>query len=191
MYRFVLSSLVIVILFSGCISMSNLPQKDRKTNFSLLSYKLASRVCENIKPNSTLYITDFVNESNFKNISQLGFLLSSELKVNILKSSCTTNVTVKNLQLSKTLKIGNHGTRILTRDFSNIKVKNIKDNNQMLVGTYMMTKNQFIVFLKLINLKDSSTISSSSVSTPITNEIKELEGIDTTDEPYVYTPLHI
>lgn len=180
-----------IFLFSGCIPISNTPQQDRKTNFSNLSKKLALRVCKSIKPYSTVYITDFVNESNLKNISQLGFLLSNELKVNILKESCTTKVNLKNLQLAKTLKIGNHGARILTRDFSKIKVKNIADNNQILVGTYILTNNQFILFLKLINIKDSSTIASSSVSTPITNEIKELEGIETHTEPYIYTPFHL
>ncbi|MCK5293882.1 MAG: hypothetical protein KAJ49_04470, partial [Arcobacteraceae bacterium] len=126
-----------------------------------------------------------------QNISQLGFLLSNELKVNILKKSCSSNLSIKNLQLSKSLQIGKQGTRILTRNLKNLKTKNLKDDRQILVGTYMITKKQLILFLKLINLKDGNTIATSSIATIMTDEIKELDGINTNTDPIIYKPFHL
>ena len=189
--RKILSIAITILLFSGCTVLSKPNNINAKTNFSVVSKKLSRDICKKINNNSILYVTDFVNESNLQNISQLGFLLSNELKVNILKYGCTSKVSIQNLQLSKSLYIGNQGTRILTRDLKNLKVKNLKDDRQILVGSYMLTKNQLILFLKLINLKDGNTISTSSISTSITNEIKELEGIDTNTDPIVYKPFHL
>lgn len=184
---------ILIFIFSGCTILNTQTNKVNKmTNFSKLSKNLTRNICSDISKNSTLYVTDFVNESNLKNISQLGFLLSNETKVNILKNSCTTNVNIKNFQLSKSLQIGKQGARILTRDLKNLKIKNLQDDKQILIGTYMLTSKQLILFLKLVDLKDGQTISTSSISTNITNEIKELEGIRTTpEETPIYQPFHL
>ena len=190
--RISLSIFIISLLFNGC-TILNTPKdtSNLTTKFSFLSKRLSSNICPKIKNNSTLYVTDFVNESNLQNISQLGFLLSNELKVNILKNNCTNKVSIKNLQLSKSLQIGKQGTRILTRNLKNLKTKNLKDDRQILVGTYMITKKQLILFLKLINLKDGNTIATSSIATIMTDEIKELDGINTNTDPIIYKPFHL
>jgi hypothetical protein len=184
----------IILVFTGCIAY----KKDndftkRSTNFSLLVNKLSKTICSSIDKNSILYVTDFVNETNLKNISQLGFLLSNELKVDILRKSCAKNVSLKEFQLAKNLQIGKQGSRVLTRDLNKIKIKNLQDDKQILVGSYMLTKKQLIVFLKLINLKSGNSVSSSSVSTPLTQEIQELEGINTTKKinTIIYKPFHL
>jgi hypothetical protein len=185
---------IVGLIFTGCsVLQKPIDPLASSTNFSSLSKKLSRDICYKIQDNSTLYITDFVNESNLKNRSQLGFLLSSELKVNILKKSCGQNIAIKNLQLSKSLQIGKYGSKILTRDIKNLKIKNLKDNRDILIGTYMMTKNQLILFLKLVNLKTGNTIATSRISTKITNEIKELEGINTNEKANltIYQPFHL
>jgi hypothetical protein len=191
LFRFIFIS-AISIIFSGCLS-SIFVQKDinQKTDFKLLTYSLSQPICSKIKPNKPLYVIDFVNESNLKNRSELGFLLSNETKVNILRDNCQKNISIKSLSLSKNLKIGKDGSSILSRDLKDLKLKDFQDNLQILAGSYMLTKNQLILFLKLIDLKTNNTISSTTKSTLITNEIKELEGINTDTTPTIYKPFHL
>ena len=185
----------IVILFSGCSAgtVNNTTSSEEITNFKFITSKLLSNsFCNKISPNTTLYVTDFVNESNLDNQSQLGFLLSNELKVNILKNGCTQNVAIKTFNLANNLKIGQNGAKILTRDLQQLKTQNIEDDKQIAVGTYVITNKQIILFLKLINLQNGNTITSSSSSAYLTSEIKELEGMKNVEEkPYIRTPLHL
>jgi hypothetical protein len=186
----------ITFTFNACsyTSFFNPINANSSTKFSDLTEHLSENTCDNLNTNSTLYITDFVNESNLKNISQLGFLLSNELKVNILSDNCDKHISLKTLELAKSLSIGKQGSRIFTRNLKNLKNTNLDDNKQILVGTYIITKKQLILFTKLINLKDGNTISSSSISTLLTSEIKELDGIDSTfdsSEPIIYRNLHL
>lgn len=185
-----------IFLFGGCVS-NSLDKSNSfhevTTDFKFITSKLTtSDFCNKITNNTTLYVTDFVNESNLDNKSQLGFLLSNELKVNLLKSSCTKNVAIKTFNLGNNLKIGENGTKILTRDLKQLKVQNIEDDKQIAVGTYIITNKQFILFLKLINLKDGDTIVSSTSSSALTSEIQELEGVKNVDNtPYIRKPFHL
>ena len=194
MKNIVLISLII-ILFSGCGVIKIFKKKGdhtKATNFNTLTKKLTTySFCSKIKENNTLYITDFVNESNLENRSQLGFLLSNHLKVNILKDGCTKNVTIKTFNLANNLKIGKNGSKILSRELKELKVQNLEDDKQIIVGTYIITKKQLILFIKLIDLKSGNTVASESKATYITNEIKELEGINTNNDPIIYTPFHL
>jgi len=184
--------LFFIFVFNGCsLVPSKPPVKDRITNFKLLTKKLSTKICKKIKPNSSLYVTDFVNEANLKNSSKLGFLLSNNLKVHILQNSCTKNVSLKSLEMANSLQIGKHGSKILTRDIKKLKLKSLTDNRQVLVGTYILTQKQLIVYLKLINLKDANTIATSSTSTILTDEIKDLEGLETSNGPIIYKPFHL
>jgi len=182
--------LISTLVFAGC-SLKNGSIQNIPTSFSNITKELSLNMCENINENSNIYITDFVNQVNLKNKSQLGFLLSSELKVNILNKDCQNNISVKTLDLAKSLTIGKRGSHILTRNFKNLKEKNLEEDKKIIIGTYMITNNQLIVFVKLVDFKTSNTIASSSISTPLTNEIKQLEGIETNSYPHIYKPLHL
>jgi len=78
-----------------------------------------------------------------------------------------------------------------------MKNVNIKDDKQILIGSYILTQNQMIVFLKLVNLNNGDIIASSSVSREIDDEIKSLEGLITNkqirqnDEVKIYSPMHL
>jgi hypothetical protein len=188
MIKLILLSLTI-FFFTACTSnLRNLYSNDSTIDFASFTNKLTKNICEKIEDNSVVFISDFVNETNFQNKSQLGFLLSNELKVNILNKRCTNDISIQELQLAKHIKVGNNGTRILTRQSDELKSSVISDESQALVGTYIITEKQIIIFLKLINLSTSQTISSSSASRKITREIQSLEGIPKPVEPTRYRP---
>jgi len=188
----------IIFLLNGC-ALSNFDSKqkysDSPIDFNGVASKLTSNsFCQKINQNTTLYVTDFVNESNLENKSELGFLLANALKVNILKQNCTKNVSLKTFNLGKNLKIGQNGVKILTRDFKNLQTLDIEDDKQIVVGTYVITKQQIILFVKLINLKEGNTIGSNTYSLQMTNEIRELEGIEEDDSsaiPKIKQPFHL
>jgi hypothetical protein len=187
-------TLVIGFVFSACVSLP-LQKADpinKTTNFKALTNSLtSSKICRQIDRDSTIYLTDFVNEKDLKNRSQLGFLLSNNLKVSVLRRSCTRDVKIKSFELSESLRMNNSGTKILTRDTKKMKTKSIDDDKKILVGTYIFTQKQLILFLKLINLHNGNIIATNTLSTRITNEIKDLEGINTNTDPVIYTPFHL
>ena len=188
--KIALFTLIAAFTFTSCSTKNNI-NSNTSTNFSNLTEELSVNICEVIPTNSTVYITDFVNQSNLKNISQLGFLLANELKVNILNEDCKENISVRTLDLAKSLTIGKRGSHILTRNFKDLKNTDLEDDKKVIVGTYMITHNQLILFTKLIDLKTSNTIASTSTSTILTKEIKQLEGIDINNHPDIYKPLHL
>jgi hypothetical protein len=184
----------LVIVFNGCVPLpfKKADNTNKTTNFKVLTNKLAAfKVCREIDRDSTIYLTDFVNEKDLNNRSQLGFLLSNNLKVSVMRRSCTKNVDIKSFELAQNLKINQSGTKILTRDVNKMKTKSIEDDKKILVGSYIFTQKQLVLFLKLIHLNTGNIISTNTISTPITNEIKDLEGIETNVEPIIYTPFHL
>lgn len=191
----ILSILLITIFFSGCIFQGSLPQikNEDSTDFRFLTTQLVSNsFCSKINQNSTLYVTDFVNESNLENKSELGFLLSNELKVAILRSGCTKNVAIKTFNLAQNLKIGQNGAKILTRDLNQLKTQTIEDDKQIAIGSYSITNKKLILFVKLVNLKDGNTIATNSSQTEITTEIRELEGFkEIRETPEIKAPFHL
>jgi hypothetical protein len=162
-------------------------------NFDTLTNNLTTPdICKNLKNNSTLYVTDFVNQKNLQNNSQLGFILSNALKVNLMKKDCSTNISIKTFNLQKYLSVSKKGTSILTNNLDKMKTTSLEDDKQIAIGTYAITSNQLILFLKLVNLEDSNTVASSSTTTPITKEVLELEGVDMENEqPYIQKPFHL
>lgn len=206
--KFLIFLMLSAFIFTSCVSTydkySNkvtryFKDKPKNNNLSFddIAYDLVTPICDKIEDNSNIYITDFVNESNLKNKSQLGFLLSNQTKVNVQKSYCTNNVTIQDLQLAKNLKISKNGSRILTRDVNNIKNLKLKDDKKILTGSYILTENQIIVFLKLMNLKNGNIIISSTTSRQIDDELKSLEGVITNkekkskEELKIYKPMHL
>jgi hypothetical protein len=198
MKNYILFSIIIAI-FTSCSSKSTI--LDRKTNFQSITNQLVHPLCKDIYPHQVLYVTDFVNETNLQNKSKLGFLLSNNLKVSILNRTCTKSNVIKSFELADNLKMGAEGTRMFTRKLPEAATKNINHNNQMFVGTYLLTSKQIILYLKLINLDTKNIISSNTKSITITDEILDLEGLKTSidikkkqkeeSENSIYRPLHL
>ena len=159
------------------------------TDFTLMTNKLAVDICPKITSfhqKYDLFITDFVNISNLKNKSQLGFLLSSQLKVAIL-NNCDKDLNIKELTLGKDLKLGHRGMRILSRSVEELKSTTVSKKGKIIVGTYAITVRKLIIYIKVIDLANGNIIYSKSTASNINNEILELEGID--NRPVIYQPM--
>lgn len=197
--------LIVLFLFSGCV-LKKVDEDAYKftylhstgvTNFSIFTKNLLKDLCPTIidikrnkKKISPLYITDFVNLDKLENRSQLGFLLSDELKTNVTQDC---NWPIYQVEFSKFLKLGENGTKLLSRDTKDIKNKNINPNTYGLVGTYSITQRQLIIYLKLINLNNGVIIKASTKRITLTDEILKLEHKRDTKKPFdpnsIYQPI--
>lgn len=117
-----------------------------------------------------LYVTDFMNIKNLNTTSELGLFLSSEVKSNIAKFY---GYKVKELEYMKYFKLDDTGSKLLSRDTKDIL--NDFEKTYALVGTYVITQRQVILYLKLIEMKSGVVISTTSESIEITDEILEME----------------
>lgn len=175
--------LIVTFLLNGCAIKENKDSFSLKylhlpiaTNFHALTQKLLKQLCPTIiKVNhgkTPLYVIDFVNLKDLENNSQLGFMLSDELKTEVTQM-CNTPVYA--IEYSKYLKIGPNGTKFLSRDTDELNNQKINKNTYALVGTYTFTQRQLILYLKLIDLKTGIIIKAATQETSITDEIMHLE----------------
>jgi hypothetical protein len=197
--------ITISIFFISCANVPTYTSKVKKyfvnpsttIDFKDITYDLTSKLCSKLKNEDIIYITDFVNEENLKNKSKLGFLLANQTKVNIQDEQCVPNILIQDLQLANAMKVSYNGSRILSRDIDEIKVKTIDEEKKILTGSYIITTNQIILFLKLVNLNDGTTIASTTTTRILNDEFKQLEGLKTSKEVkkenknHIYKPLHL
>ena len=199
--RQIIFTLLLTFLLTGCsfINSSNDSfkfkyfQSTEVTDFNLLTKSSLNDLSDtilNIKSRkrnlSPLYVTDFVNINNLENRSQLGFILSDELKTNITQD---LNWPIYQIEFAKYLKVGKTGTKLLSRDVSDLKYKSMDDNTYALVGTYAITQRQLLVYLKFINLRNGVILKSSTKRIPLTDEIKNLEKTTKEIPPEIFQPV--
>jgi len=199
----IVASIILTFFISGCSLINSSKdsfkfkyyQSTGTTDFHILTQELLKDLSPTIlsikakKRNiSPLYVTDFVNIENLDNNSKLGFILSDELKTNITQD---INWPIYQIEYSKFLKVGPNGTKLLSRDISDLKYKNMDENTYALVGTYAITQRQLLIYLKLINLQNGVILKSSTQRITLTDEIIKLEQKETETLPQVYTPLTI
>lgn len=134
--------------------------------------KQEKKLLKNIASDDVVLVSDFVNLDKLKNRSKLGFLLSEHLK-NALSNR---NVIVREVELSSEFEYGKTGLNVLTRKQKNINKKFV-EGRFAVVGTYSITTQSLIVFVKLIDVRNGNILSSASGSTLLDDEIKELETI--------------
>ncbi len=179
-----LTILLITAFFSGCtkpVLVSNMDSvSDRKTNFKKISLDLMKDIIPVLNElkatklkDKSLYVTDFVNLDSLENRSRFGFLLSEEIKA--LVTTQTTN-TVHEIEFAKYLKLGSDGTKILSRDLDELMNQSMQPDTYALVGTYVLTQRQVILYLKVINLQTGVIIKSASKSLTMTREILDLNN---------------
>ena len=179
-----LTILLVTAFFSGCtkpVLVSNMDSvSDRKTNFKKISLDLMKDIIPVLNElkatklkDKSLYVTDFVNLDSLENRSRFGFLLSEEIKA--LVTTQTTN-TVHEIEFAKYLKLGSDGTKILSRDLDELMNQSMQPDTYALVGTYVLTQRQVILYLKVINLQTGVIIKSASKSLTMTREILDLNN---------------
>jgi len=159
------------------------------TSFDSLTADLLEQICPTIanvnKAKTPIYVVDFVNLKDLQNNSELGFMLSDELKTQVTQMC---NVPIYAIEYSKYLKIGPNGTKFLSRDLDELNNQKINRNTYVLVGTYAFTQRQLILYLKLIDLNSGVIIKSATEKTLITDEIIHLEKKRKNTQT-VYTPM--
>jgi TolB-like protein len=186
----IIITIVTIWFFSGCAIIKSSEDSFKfkyfkstgTTNFNILTKNLLADLCPTINEIKSkkariepLYVTDFVNLNNLHNTSKLGFILADEVKTNVTQDC---NWPIKQIEFAKYLSIGKNGTNLLSRDVNEIKTTSMNDNTYALVGTYMVTQRQLIIYLKLINLKNGVILKSSTKRLTLTDEIINLENGD-------------
>jgi len=178
-------TLIFIFIFNGCVKSYNdsykikYLQSTAVTNFSKLTESLIDDLCptleelkleqRKLKP---LYIIDFVNLNQLENHSELGFMLSDELKTHVTQEC---DWPIHQIEYTKYLKIGENGTKLLSRDLKDMKNKKLNSNTYALVGTYAFTQRQLILYLKIIDLKTGVILKSATKRTELTDEIIQFE----------------
>jgi len=195
--KFTVASIFLIFLLSGCSDIVNqLAHKSSENHKNITGsndfHSLVKRLVDKssiklkkyIKEDSVVLVSDFVNLDKLKNRSKLGFLLSDHLKDSLLSH----DIIVREVELSEYFQYGKHGLNILTRKQSEINKKEV-DNQFAVVGTYSITTQNLIVFIKLIDIRNGNILSSATGRTSIDDEILELEGIKTGRRIHVTSPM--
>lgn len=198
--KFTLTSIFLIATLSGCTSVSNIvdqiahksPENHKNITGSNdfhslvrnLVDKSAIKLKRHIKIDDVILVSDFVNLDKLKNKSKLGFLLSDHLKDSLLNH----DIIVREVELSEYFQYGNHGLNVLTRKQSDINKKDV-DSRFSVVGTYSITTQNLIVFIKLIDITNGNILSSSTGRTSIDDEILELEGIKKGRQLHIVPPM--
>lgn len=195
--KFSLTSIFLIITLSSCSNIVNqiaYQSSDNHKNitgsndFHSLVKNLVDQSFIKLKRHITMddvvLVSDFVNLDKLRNRSKLGFLLSDHLKDSLLNH----DIIVREVELSEYFQYGNHGLNVLTRKQSEINKKEV-DSKYAVVGTYSITTQNLIVFIKLIDITNGNILSSSTGRTSIDNEILELEGLTKRRSIHVTAPL--
>ena len=181
-FKFFLISLFFSLFFTSCVYKQIDGANDFQAMLKALVENSYSKLDKNISKDETILVSDFVNLDRLQNHSKLGFLLSDTLKNSLLSK----NILVREVELGNDFKIGRHGFNVLTRNANKIN-NEVIDERFAVVGTYSITTKRLVVFIKLIDIRTGTILSSSSASTLIDEEILDLER--TPDVRTTYAPL--
>jgi len=183
--RIILLILPLLFLLSGCTLVKEgedsfkfkYLQLTTTTNFEWITANLLDPMCEDIKKKTKgvlpIYVVDFVNLDTLQNHSELGFILSDNIKSQVTQGC---NTPIYSLEYAKYLKMGEKGSRLLSRDLDEMVAKKMNKNTYALVGTYAITQRQLITHLKLIDLKSGLILKSATDRANLTDEILRLES---------------
>jgi len=185
-----LSLIIITILFTAC-SIPDLRYNHelKNTNYdeivSNLLQKASYQIFPNMERDEILIVPNFVETTSLKSNTKLSFILSDTLKNKLVSKY---SYTVREIELSKNFRFGAEGFKVLTRNSRNIN-NTIINSRYAVVGTYTVTKNQLLLFLRFINIRDGLILASSTYSTDLTQEITESNKIVIQKKPVIFQPM--
>lgn len=179
-----LTSILFMFLLTSCAHKNIDGSNDFESLISNMVETSYKKVKSKLAKDEIILVSDFVNIDRLKNHSKLGFLLSETLK----DSLSLKDIIIREVELSKSFKIGEHGFNILSRDNDEIH-NQIIDANYAMVGTYSITRKRLIVFVKLIDIHNGHILSSSSTNVRIDEEILQLERAPKSQIIYAPTSL--
>jgi len=181
--------LMMVVLFTGC-SIPSLRYNTElmNTNYdeiiSNLLQKASYQIFPNMTMNEVLIVSNFAETTTLRSNTKLSFILSDMLKNKLVSKY---SYTIREIELSKNFRFGKEGFKVLTRDSNSIN-KTIIQARYAVVGTYTITKNQLLLFLKLVNIRDGLVLASSSYSADLTQEILQSNEV-VVNKPLIYQPM--
>jgi len=187
-----ISLLLLVTLFTACsIPSMRYDTELLNTNYDQIVSTLLKRASYQIFPNMTmnevLIVPNFAETTTLKSNTRLSFILSDMLKNKLVSKY---SYTVREIELSKNFRFGEEGFKVLTRDSSAINDSIIKARYAV-VGTYTITKNQLLLFLKFINIRDGLILASSSYSANLTQEIQKSNEIVIEKSTFSFQPMSL
>lgn len=185
-----ISLIAIMILFTACSIPSiryntELMNTDYDEIVDNLLRKASYQIFPNMTMNEVLIVPNFAENTTLKSNTRLSFILSDTLKNKLVSKY---SYTIREIELSKNFRFGKEGFKVLTRNSKNIN-DTIIDARYAVVGTYTLTKNQLLLYLKLINIRDGLVLAASSYSTDLTQEIVESNKVVIEEEPLVFQPM--
>lgn len=182
--RVVLAPFLTLTLFSGCFYLNI----DGSNDFHRMAENMVESSYDKLKVNlqgEVVFVSDFVNVNNVRNRTKLGFLQSEVLK-DVLSNK---DIIVREVELGLNFKIGESGFNVLSREHSEID-ENVYNEKYALVGTYSITTKRLWIFIKLIDIYTGEILASSTESTILTDEIRELEkDLNANKNKYIYKPM--
>lgn len=180
--------IMVLVFITGCsIPTLRYNTELMNTNYDEIISNLLRKASYQIFPNMTmdevLIVSNFAETTTLRSNTKLSFILSDMLKNQLVSKY---SYTIREIELSKNFRFGEEGFKVLTRDSSSIN-DSVIGARYAVVGTYTITKNQLLLFLKLINIRDGLVLASSSYSTDLTQEIKD-SNKQTIQQP-IYQPM--
>ncbi len=179
-----------IILYTGCsVPEFQYDHEIRATNYdeivSTLLKKASNQIFPNISRDEILLVSNFADNFTLKSDTKLSFVLTDLLKNKLVSKY---NYTIREIELSKRFRFGQEGFKVLTRDVKSIN-NSVNRARYAIVGTYTITKNQLILFVKMIDVKNGNILASSSHTTRLTQEITHLNKSTIEEEPNIYSPM--
>jgi len=184
-----ISLIAIMVLFTAC-SLPTLRYNTElmNTNYdeiiSNLLQKASYQIFPNMKMDEILLVPNFAETTTLKSNTRLSFILSDTLKNKLVSKY---SYTVREIALSKNFRFGDEGFKVLTRNSKNIN-NTVINSRYAVVGTFTVTKNQLLLFLKFINIRDGLILAASSYSTNLTQEITDSNKV-IVKKPLVFQPM--
>ncbi|MEA3498088.1 MAG: FlgO family outer membrane protein [Campylobacterota bacterium] len=191
MYKLKNIILILTLLFiSGCsIPEFQYKHEIKSTNYdeiiSKLLKKASNQIFPNIQRDEILLVSNFADNFTLKSDTKLSFVLTDLLKDKLVSQY---RYTIREIELSKNFKFGEEGFKVLTRDVKYIN-NSITKARYAIVGTYTITKNQLLLFLKMIDIRSGDIVASSNHSTRLTQEITHLNKSNNELNPIVHQPM--
>ncbi len=192
--------LSILFLISGCTSKMN---KNNTYSFPNFKYnyeleetnydeiilnlldKASNQIFPNMKRGEILLVSNFAETVTLRSKTKLSFLLTDLLKEKLISKY---SYTIREIELSNKFRLGSDGFKVLTRDVNSIN-SSINKARYAVVGVYTLTKNQLLLFLKVIDIRDGRIVAASSYKTNLTQEIVDANKIIIKDNITIYQPM--
>ncbi|MEA3354234.1 MAG: FlgO family outer membrane protein [Campylobacterota bacterium] len=167
----------IVLLFTAC----SYPSMKYNYEFTETNYdelvdnllqKASNQIFPHLKKDEIMLVSNVAESVTLSSDSKLSFLLTDLLKTKLVSKY---SYTIREIELSNKFRLGGEGFKILTRDANSINGK-VKKARYAVVSTYTLTKNQLLLFLKLIDIRNGNILAASTFSTNLTLEITNDEN---------------